>query len=261
MSMCTAVGWTCATCGWARPRKIRFWSAPTGRPASGRWNLEMRAGRAHELSVNTGNEYSYWVFVWQTRRPSEFRGWWSEPAFPTSRFSAARQTARRQPASRRPSTSRQPANAKVSRVEWRGRGSRSAAGGATGSWSCRPCRRSWSGGPATRSGWCRRAPAACAPAPSRTRGRCRRRRARRLAAARVTASAPGRTARLSSVDHARFARRTARTHSQSRDIPTAKHFLNLQYWHLFRFSRYTMHFPSRKHRYSICFWMLRRKNP
>lgn len=48
---------------------------------------------------------------------------------------------------------------------------------------------------------------------------------------------------------------------QSLLIPTAKHFLNLQYWHRFRFSLITKHFPSRKQRYSICFWMLRRKNP
>lgn len=48
---------------------------------------------------------------------------------------------------------------------------------------------------------------------------------------------------------------------QSRLIPTAKHFLNRQYWHRFRFNRITKHFPSRKHRYSICFWMLRRKKP
>lgn len=48
---------------------------------------------------------------------------------------------------------------------------------------------------------------------------------------------------------------------QSLLIPTAKHFLNLQYWHRFLFSLITKHLPSRKHRYSICFWMLRRKNP
>lgn len=48
---------------------------------------------------------------------------------------------------------------------------------------------------------------------------------------------------------------------QSRLIPTAKHFLNRQYWHRFRFKRITKHFPSRKQRYSICFWMLRRKKP
>lgn len=50
-------------------------------------------------------------------------------------------------------------------------------------------------------------------------------------------------------------------YSQSLLIPTAKHFLNLQYWHRFRFSLITKHLPSRKQRYSICFWMLRRKNP
>lgn len=49
--------------------------------------------------------------------------------------------------------------------------------------------------------------------------------------------------------------------SQSLLIPTAKHFLNLQNWHRLRFSRITKHFPSRRQRYSICFWMLRRKNP
>lgn len=49
--------------------------------------------------------------------------------------------------------------------------------------------------------------------------------------------------------------------TESLDIPTAKHFLNLQYWHRFRFSRITRHFPSRRHRYSICFWILRRKKP
>lgn len=48
---------------------------------------------------------------------------------------------------------------------------------------------------------------------------------------------------------------------QSRLMPTAKHFLNRQNWHRFRFNRITKHFPSRKHRYSICFWMLRRKKP
>lgn len=48
---------------------------------------------------------------------------------------------------------------------------------------------------------------------------------------------------------------------QSRLIPTAKHFLKRQYWHRFRFKRMTKHLPSRKHRYSICFWMLRRKKP
>lgn len=48
---------------------------------------------------------------------------------------------------------------------------------------------------------------------------------------------------------------------QSRLIPTARHFLNRQYWHRFRFKRITKHFPSRKQRYSICFWMLRRKKP
>lgn len=50
-------------------------------------------------------------------------------------------------------------------------------------------------------------------------------------------------------------------YSQSLLIPTAKHFLNLQNWHRLRLSLITKHFPSRKHRYSICFWMLRRKNP
>jgi hypothetical protein len=50
-------------------------------------------------------------------------------------------------------------------------------------------------------------------------------------------------------------------YSQSLLIPTAKHFLNLQYWHRFLFSLITKHLPSRKQRYSICFWMLRRKNP
>lgn len=50
-------------------------------------------------------------------------------------------------------------------------------------------------------------------------------------------------------------------YSQSLDIPTERHFLNLQYWHRFRLSRITRHFPSRKHRYSICFWMLLLKNP
>ena len=48
---------------------------------------------------------------------------------------------------------------------------------------------------------------------------------------------------------------------QSRDIPTARHFLKRQYWHRLRFSRMTGQWPSRRHRYSICFCMLRRKNP
>lgn len=48
---------------------------------------------------------------------------------------------------------------------------------------------------------------------------------------------------------------------QSLDIPTARHFLKRQYWQRFRFSRITIHLPSRKHLYSICFCMLRRKNP
>lgn len=52
-----------------------------------------------------------------------------------------------------------------------------------------------------------------------------------------------------------------RFYLQSRLIPTAKHFLKRQYWQRFRFSRITRHLPSRKQRYSICFWMLRRKNP
>ena len=48
---------------------------------------------------------------------------------------------------------------------------------------------------------------------------------------------------------------------QSRDMPTKRHFLKRQYWQRLRFSRITRHFPSRKQRYSICFWMLRRKKP
>lgn len=48
---------------------------------------------------------------------------------------------------------------------------------------------------------------------------------------------------------------------QSLLIPTAKHFLKRQYWHRFRFRRITKHLPSRRQRYSICFWMLRRKKP
>lgn len=50
-------------------------------------------------------------------------------------------------------------------------------------------------------------------------------------------------------------------YSQSRLMPTDRHFLNLQYWQRLRFKRITMHLASRRHRYSICFWMLRRKNP
>ena len=38
-------------------------------------------------------------------------------------------------------------------------------------------------------------------------------------------------------------------------------FLKRQYWHRLRFSRITKHLPSRRQRYSICFWMLRRKKP
>ena len=48
---------------------------------------------------------------------------------------------------------------------------------------------------------------------------------------------------------------------QSRDIPTARHFLKRQYWHRLRFIRSTMHLPSRRHRYSHWRWMLRRKKP
>lgn len=48
---------------------------------------------------------------------------------------------------------------------------------------------------------------------------------------------------------------------QSRLIPTARHFLKRQYWQRLRFKRITKHLPSRKQRYSICFWMLRRKKP
>ena len=48
---------------------------------------------------------------------------------------------------------------------------------------------------------------------------------------------------------------------QSRDMPTARHFLKRQYWQRLRLSRMTRHLPSRRHRYSICFWILRRKNP
>nr|CAD7575608.1 unnamed protein product [Timema californicum] len=48
---------------------------------------------------------------------------------------------------------------------------------------------------------------------------------------------------------------------QSLDIPTARHFLKRQYWHLLRFSLITRHLPSRRQRYSICFWMLRLKKP
>ena len=50
-------------------------------------------------------------------------------------------------------------------------------------------------------------------------------------------------------------------HLQSRDMPTARHFLNRQYWQRLRFSRIMRHLPSRRHRYSICFWMDRRKKP
>lgn len=50
-------------------------------------------------------------------------------------------------------------------------------------------------------------------------------------------------------------------HLQSRLIPTAKHFRKRQYWHRLRFNLMTKHLPSRKHRYSICFCMLRRKKP
>lgn len=48
---------------------------------------------------------------------------------------------------------------------------------------------------------------------------------------------------------------------QSRLIPTVRHFRKRQYWQRFLFSRITKQLPSRKHRYSICFCMLRRKKP
>ena len=48
---------------------------------------------------------------------------------------------------------------------------------------------------------------------------------------------------------------------QSLDMPTAKHFLNLQYWQRFLFNLITRHLPSLRHLYSICFWMLLLKNP
>jgi len=48
---------------------------------------------------------------------------------------------------------------------------------------------------------------------------------------------------------------------QSRDMPTARHFLKRQYWHLLRLRRITRQRPSRKQRYSICFCILRRKKP
>lgn len=44
-------------------------------------------------------------------------------------------------------------------------------------------------------------------------------------------------------------------------MPAERHFLKRQYWQRLRFSLMTRHLPSRKQRYSICFWMLRRKNP
>jgi hypothetical protein len=50
-------------------------------------------------------------------------------------------------------------------------------------------------------------------------------------------------------------------YSQSRDIPTYRHFLKRQYWHRFLLSLMITQWPSRRHRYSICFWMLRRKKP
>lgn len=48
---------------------------------------------------------------------------------------------------------------------------------------------------------------------------------------------------------------------QSLDMPTARHFLNLQYWQRFRFNLITRHLPSLRHLYSICFCMLLLKNP
>lgn len=48
---------------------------------------------------------------------------------------------------------------------------------------------------------------------------------------------------------------------QSLDMPTVRHFLNRQYWHRFLFNRITKHLPSLRHRYSICFCILRLKNP
>jgi len=51
------------------------------------------------------------------------------------------------------------------------------------------------------------------------------------------------------------------THLQSLDIPTAMHFWNRQNWHRLRLRRITWHLPSLRQRYSICFCMLRRKNP
>lgn len=40
---------------------------------------------------------------------------------------------------------------------------------------------------------------------------------------------------------------------QSLDMPTARHFLNLQYWQRFRLILMTKQLPSFRHLYSICF--------
>ena len=59
----------------------------------------------------------------------------------------------------------------------------------------------------------------------------------------------------------RTANKSSPLYSQSLDIPTERHFLNLQYWHRFLLRRITRHLPSRKHLYSICFCMLLLKKP